>query len=181
MKKFAVLALGIVLTLPAFGTPLKQGLYEVRTEASYDIKDINTDEDFVSGVGRLGYYFMDNVQLGGLVSFGKSPWESYWNVNDVWGLGGYAEYNMALNKSLVPYVGISAVFFSAEDKDTISTLNAYAGLKFFFTETVGLCAQVNGSLASDDIYDYNREDLPENGNGETFDITANVGLVFLLE
>jgi hypothetical protein len=185
MKRTVAVLSCLLASIPAFGAPpMAQGTYEIRVQASHDIQDTQ-DDRMVTIEGGLGYYVVDNVQLGGLITFTKHDEDSYWGVHDVWGLGAFGEMNCARFYPWVPFIGASAQILSSDDddQDLVTVLTASPGLRFFFTEQVSLALQVNVNWATEDVYDYEVEDFVngENvGKGESADIYASIGLRFLL-
>ncbi|MFC1497237.1 outer membrane beta-barrel protein [Verrucomicrobiota bacterium] len=181
MKRLLIVCLISCLALSVFGAPMQEGLYEIRTEASYDISDVDSD-DFLTGIGGLGYYCCNTLQVGGLITLGKTPNDSYWEPNDVWGLGAFAEYSFNLSESAAPFAGASVIFLSAdnleerEDKATVRTFSIFAGMKLYLTDTVAISGQLASHWADEEIYDYDKLDE----EGKKTDLSISVGLRFLL-
>ncbi len=178
MKTFLIACLVIGLALPAFCASLEKGNYEVRIEAAYDIAN-TADGARASFVGGLGGYVRDNLLLGGFVSFEKKVEDSYWGIDDVWGLGAFAEYNFnPAGHPVVPFLGISAGLLDGDDEtgDTVFTMALSAGLKVFITRSVSLVTQVNVNWANDEVYDFDRD---KGGDGKNTDYSANAGIRIL--
>jgi len=183
MKRFLVFGVVSVLALCSFGEPIGTGAHEIRLEASSGIGGGNSDSP--AYIGGLGYYFCENIQIGGLVSLMKeSGNDSYWGADDVWGLAVYGEHCFNPSGAMIPFVGVSAGFFDGDESDdSVLVLSISPGLKLFVTDTVAISGQVNVNWAGDEIYDferdYSRPDKVE-GQGEDTGFSANLGVRFLL-
>lgn len=179
MKKYLIPAIAVAFILPITGVMAQQAIYELKLEASSDIAD--TDDDAHAAlVGGLGWYHSESMLIGGYFSFEKKNYESYWGVSNVWGLGAYGEYLFNLNSPVVPYLGASLGFLdgSNKDDDTTFVMAGSGGIKVFLTETMAVSAQLNLNWADNEIYDYERTSIDE-GDGNSFDVTANIGLRLL--
>jgi hypothetical protein len=179
MNKYLIALLIVCLASPIYAASIQTGLYETQVGFSYDISDVD-ESDFLTGIGGLGYYLTDNLQAGGLITFGKTPNDSYWKPNDVWGLGPFAEYNFNISKKLVPFASASLIFLSADNAEA-NTFNISAGVKYFFCDSIALTAQLNAHFADEEIYDFEWTNYGADiGEGEKRDFSIGAGLRFLL-
>ena len=173
------------LYLPAatHAANLAEGVYEVRMEANWDVLYDGHDQA-VPLRGGLGYYLSDQIQIGGLISFSKKEIGSFWGVDDVWGLGLFGEYNFPSTSPLVPYSSASLSMLDGNSGgDSVIVLAASGGIKYFITRTVALFAQLNINLATDEIYDFDRDDdIPDevDGSGSAFDVSTDLGVRIVL-
>jgi hypothetical protein len=189
MKSSLVVGLLVAaLAIPAFAQlpePFKQGSYEIKAETYLDITDVMQYDKIPYG-GGLGYYFWDNILLGGFFSNEGTEWESYWDVGSVWSLGVFGEYNFDNGGSLIPYVAAAAKFMNSDRDsrdDVIFGLQGSGGLKVFITDRIAISGQIDANFASDGIYDFERT-TPEaekvDGNGDAFSVSATLGIRFFL-
>ncbi|MBM4147677.1 MAG: hypothetical protein FJ224_01335 [Lentisphaerae bacterium] len=185
MKILAVSAVAALVAVSAVAGPVQQGLYEVHVGANWDVAYDGYDK-FPPIQAGLGYYFSDNLQAGGFITFSKKNADSFWGVDDVWGLGIFGEYCFVGDDALVPYVSATLQMLdgSAQDDDTVFVFSAAAGAKFFFLPTVALFGQVNFNAATDEVFDFDRNWLIKSdsvtGSGETTDVSVSAGVRVVL-
>jgi hypothetical protein len=176
----ALLVVSVVVPLTA---QAKEGLYEAHAGI---YQTVLTDEQDLRPVyrGGMGYYFTDRFLAGAQLSFGKKMNDSYWAVADVWGLGLYAGLDL-LDRPVVPYVILAADILSASDEDSgnILTGTASAGVKYVLTDGFAVFVQLDASVASEDIYNFEREaqqdaGIEGEGDGESTGFAVGGGLRF---
>jgi hypothetical protein len=176
MKKFIVITFALLLiAFSASAAAIQKGLYETKLSIE---PDATAGNEVINIQGGLAYYFTDNILAGAIIGFSpNTPFESYWGTDDVWGLGAFAEYNFnSTDASLVPFVGISVIRLSADDNDA-SSVNISAGIKYFITDAIAISAEGIGHFANDKIYNC---DFPEDDDGDEVNVSASIGLRFLL-
>jgi hypothetical protein len=181
MKRLLLCVVLACVSAPLFAAPVQKGLYEVTGGVSWDVSYDGNDK-LIPVYAGLGYYSSDRVQAGGLISFTKKSEDSFWGVSDVWGLGAFCEYNFTGNSASVPYAGISARLLDGGG-DVVVVGDLFAGIKVFVVPTVALFGQVNFSIASDEIYDFDRDWLvPDRieGQGEPTDVGISAGVRVVL-
>lgn len=175
MKKL-LCAMMILVAARGFGggressTPLESGAMELGLNAGLDFQSPHGD---VAGQldGRWGYFVMDNIELGGVVSLANS--KDYGHAGTGFGLGPYAELNFDLDiMPVMPYIGIQ-IKYNAGDYWPHDHLNVEgaAGLKFFLIETTAIAAELYYDLASQKVYN-NDDSL------KSTDAGARLGLRF---
>jgi hypothetical protein len=184
MKKLIVGAVVALLGCQAYGVTVSQGLYEMQLGAAWDILYDGHDRTVPVQAG-LSYYVSDDTQIGAFLTFAKKNNDSFWGVDDTWGLGAFFEYNYLTDGILLPYSGasIGIVDGNAAGGDSVVIVSAFGGAKFFVTQVVALTAQLNLNWCNEDIYDFDRNFAYPNkvkGEGEQFDISGSLGLRIVL-
>jgi hypothetical protein len=167
----------------AYAAPMEQGSYEVRAGAMYNIE--RTPERIYAPVmAGFGYYVLDGLQFGGLITFEKREWESAWGVGNVWGIGGFGEYVLVLDPDIpvMPSFAVSARLMDTDNRGDMVLVGALSpGVRFFVTETLALALQLDVNLATRDIYNYQRDwvkddvTYPDNITGEGSQIGWTIG------
>ena len=179
MKKLMIVLLISAAVLPAFGEAMDEGAYETRLGVLYNFADDNDNKN-TAIQGALGYYFWNDIQMGAFVSFDKKggETESFWGVDDVWGLGVFGEYNVQMDSAIVPFLGVSAGLLDGDQAgDTVYVIDLSSGVKCFVTDTIAIAIQLNLEWASDDIYNVDRDpDTNDILAGDNFAVTAEVGI-----
>jgi hypothetical protein len=187
MKRFTAILFSALLSIPVFAAPpTQQGTYEARVQAMADLGDVEGNVG-VPIEGNFGYYLTQNIQLGGEVLFGKKDFDSYWGKGNVWGLGVYGEFNVDWDFVIYPYVGVGAMLLDDSndkaDRGNVFQLTVSPGIKVFLTDYISLSLQANWESATDDIYDFKRDEgIPEDqisGSGKTSALTGAVAIRFL--
>jgi hypothetical protein len=184
MKKIIVGAVIALLGLQAYGVTVSEGLYEMQLGANWDILYDGNDRSIPVQAG-LSYFVTDDTQIGAFVLFAKKNNDSFWGVDDTWGLGAFFDYNFLTDGMLLPYSGgsVAVVDGNADSGDTVVILSAFGGVKFFLTQSLALTGQLNLNWCNKDIYDFDRNyDFPDEvkGKGKQFDISGSVGARVLL-
>jgi hypothetical protein len=175
MKTCAIAVAAVLACLPAFAASIPEGTTEVRAEVAYEITDADSSER-VPLQGGIGYYVRDNVQVGGLVSFVKKEFDSYWGQGTVWSLALFGEYNLPTSGDWLPFVGGQLGFLDDDsDRDAVFSAALSGGLKYFITGTAGLSAQFNVHWADEDIYDAEADQT----GGDSVAVSATAGVRFL--
>lgn len=152
LRKTVCFGVCALLAAATFGAPLTAGLHEGRIEIPADA-DANV-YDFPPVSGSIGYFPVDNLEIGAIMGFRKSNKESYWVNGSVWELGVFGEYHMDVDFFLQPYVGARAVQLDGEeDDDNVNEMAAYVGVKAFLTEQVAVSVAVAQQWADEELYD----------------------------
>ena len=175
MKKVFVVCFLSMLCAGLFAAPLKQGSFEIRGDASYTSDDVTIPID-----GGLGYFVMDDVQVGGMVSFVKKNWGSYWGIADVWGVWGFVEKDFTQwSKTFVPYADLALGVMEGDRpwNGNVFVSKVSAGAKYLLNQRTAIAAQVNFNWAADDIYNFNRVN-DTTGSGDSTDFSFDVGVRF---
>ncbi|TDR77724.1 outer membrane protein with beta-barrel domain [Photobacterium lutimaris] len=156
MKKSAValVLVGSVFT-PALwaGVSLPEGTQEFGLQGSLDL-DYVDDYLFVLNTS-YGYFIRENWEIGGVLDVNMS------DSSQQFQLGAFTEYNFTNTTNWVPYLGLAAQVanLSGSDGDfdfdfedaTAMTLKFAGGVKYFVNPHVAISAEVNYSIATDDI------------------------------
>lgn len=184
MKKLIVGAVVALLGVQAYGVTVSEGLYELQIGASWDILYDGNDRT-VPIQGGLSYFVTDDTQIGAFISFAKKGNDSFWGVDDTWGLGVFFDYNFLTDGMLLPYSGASVAIVdgNADGGDSVVIVSGFGGAKLFITQTVALTGQLNLNWCNEDIYDFDRNyAFPDTvkGKGKSFDISGALGVRIVL-
>lgn len=184
MKRFLVLGLATMISCSALAAPLSKGVYEARVDLTYDLMYNGRDRNIPAMLG-LGYYVTDCIVAGGYLYFSKKTRDSFWGVDDVWGLGAFGEYHFLVDNAWIPFAGVTAGILDGDEAsgDTVLVITPNGGIKYFFNEIIGVAAQLNLHWATDEIYDFDRNmaiTTKVKGDGKLLDISGNVSLRVLL-
>jgi len=149
MKKWIVFVVAALLAANSFATLLPAETGELSVSGMLDFD--SASETYYNLNFFLGYFFVDYLEAGIKTSFEMDDFFTFWSV------GPAAEYNFDLGIELVPYVGLSLEYASA-DSDIIQesasafVLGTQGGVKYFFTEYLALSTALVIDVATDDIY-----------------------------
>ena len=148
MKKMIIGGM-LLSALTGFGAVLQQDTMEIGLNGAVDFENFNGK---VAALGQLslGYFVIDDVQVGGIANFACE------GSNIGWGLGPYGEINFDLDSAVVPYVALrlTANFGDYYQSDHLLAEGA-GGLKFFLSENVALAAELYYDLASKNVFNNN--------------------------
>lgn len=152
MKKTIVGAMIVLAAGAGFGAAIQQDMMEIGLNGAVDFENFNGKVAAQSQLS-LGYFVIDDVQVGGLANFACE------GSDTGWGLGPYGEVNFDLESPVVPYVAlrITANFGDYYLSDHLLAEGA-GGLKFFLSEHVALAAELYYDLASKDVFNNNGRD-----------------------
>lgn len=146
MRKIIPVLAALFMAASAFATPIVQDSLELRLGGNLDFDNPNGKFDFLFDTG-LGYFPMDNIEVGGLATWG------YNGSKFGYGIGGFTEYNFDFDVFIMPYIGMKLQYFFG-DFYVKNFLNVEftGGLKFFVSETVAIYSELYYDLASEDAY-----------------------------
>lgn len=183
MKKLAIAAMVVMSAVASYAADLlPQGMHEFRVDGCYDF--VSADNLQIHPItGQMGYFPWDNVEMGMYVSYRKADWNSYFGPGSVWGLGGFAQYNITWGTPVVPFIGVRVGLLDGEqNSDTVFNIGGGPGVRLFLTETVSLYLAGEIDWASEDIYDFDRvgsktdgDDMDVLGDGSAAEFTAKAG------
>ena len=162
MKKLVFLAI-MLLAATGFGAMLEAETMELGLSGALDFDNpeghVGSDIDL-----GLGYFFWDDIEAGGLVSFGNEG-------SDLGlGLGVFAEVIFDIDYPVAPFVAASLQYkFGDYFPDSHVLVEGSAGLKFFLTDYLSINGGLVYSLASEDVY-------VNNGKAENHDAGLRLGL-----
>lgn len=143
-----LLAISISIT-SAVAAPLAVGTRELRLQGEMDFDGPGGTELGIEA--GYGYFIADYLEIGGVIGIFDS------DLVSSYGIAGFAEYNFELaSEGIVPFAG-GEIGFSSADYDALKsasavTFGAYAGTKFFVTESLAIAPRLKLEIATDDIY-----------------------------
>jgi hypothetical protein len=148
---------------------LSRGTQELALSGLLDFE--NRGDTTLDLIGRYGYFLRDNLEVGGVAAFSG-------NFDDAfrYGLGGFAEYHFPqlLTESVVPYLGadvlLSFVDTDFGDDNAALTFEPRAGLKWFIRDYFAVETHVFVAIATDDLYQNDRDDL------DSYDVGLRLGI-----
>lgn len=163
MKKIIPVLLGMLVAAGAMATPIQQDTLELRLGGNIDFNNPNGKFDFLLDTG-LGYFVLDNIEAGGLVTWGYS------GSQFGYGVGGFTEFNLDLDIFMMPYAGLKLQYFFGDFyiKNFIN-VEFTGGLKFFLSEEVAIYTELYYDLASEDAYINNNE-------AKNYDVGMKMGI-----
>lgn len=163
MKKITAVLSGLFIAVAAFATPIQQDTLEVRLGGNMDFDNPNGKFDFLFDTG-LGYFVLDDIEAGGLVTWG------YDGSHFGYGVGGFGEFNLDLDIFMMPYVGLKLQYFFGDFyiKNFIN-VEFTGGAKFFLSEAVAIYTELYYDLASEDAYINDSE-------AKNYDVGAKMGV-----
>jgi hypothetical protein len=137
---------------------LQRGTQELGLSGSLDFE--NRGDTTLDLIGRYGYFLRDNLEVGGVAQFSG-------NFDDAfrYGLGGFGEYHLPrlISPTLIPYVGadvlLSFVDSDIGDDNAALTFEPRVGLKWFVRDYFAVETHLFVALATDDLYQNERNDL----------------------
>ena len=146
MNKIIPVILGLFIAAGALATPIQQDTLELRLGGNMDFDNPNGKFDFLFDTG-LGYFVLDDIEAGGLITWGYSGSEFGY------GVGGFTEFNLDLDTFMMPYVGLKLQYFFGDFyiKNFIN-VEFTGGAKFFLSETVAIYTELYYDLASESAY-----------------------------
>lgn len=166
MKKILAIVAATAIAAPAMAVTLTQGTHEIGMAGTYD-SDTSLGSDFDLAL-KYGYYFWDNIAVGGMVGYADN------DARSTWDLGAYGEYNFAMDGDWVPYVGLNLAWSetdpAAGEKNDAFVTTPNTGVKYFFNSSVAGFLQLNYDIATEDIY------TDEDGNLEDQNLGFVLGL-----
>ena len=171
-SRMVVFALAVVLCVASNAMAqdplLQKGVKELALSGAFDFEQ-EGDPTLDLNV-RYGYFLQNLLEVGGFV-------ELFGDFDDVfrYGLGGFGELHFSpIIASAVPYVGADlALTFVDTDlgEDNAALLfRPRAGLKWFIREYVAIDTSFFVALATDDVFQNDRDDL------DFYDIGLRLGL-----
>ena len=149
MKRFGCwMALLVAFAvLPAQAIMIGEGTRELTVDGEYQFSS-EVGRAFAVNLG-LGLFVMDGFQVG--LTTGVSD-------NDIVTMlkgGLFAEYNIDVGRTVVPFVGTRALYsYTDLDEGTEDSvlLGGYAGIKYFIAENIAVSLKYLFEWADDDIF-----------------------------
>lgn len=149
MKKLTVILAVFTMVSAAFATAVPEGTQEIGLSGTFTADTPEgTDSDLLL---RYGRFVQDQLVVGGLFNLRDN------NAASFYGFGAYSEYNWDVETPWTPYLGLALAWGAVDSKvdsaDNDSFVGTpYAGVKYYFTDSVAAYSQFEYNLASDDIY-----------------------------
>jgi hypothetical protein len=171
-SNLGVFALAVVLCVASSAMAqdplLQRGVKELALSGAFDFE--HEGNPALDLTGRYGYFIQNLLEVGGFAEISG-------DFDDIfrYGLGGFAELHFSpIMASAVPYLGTD-VGFSFVDTDlgednAALVFRPRAGVKWFIREYVAIDTSFFVALATDDLYQNNRDDL------DFYDIGLRLGL-----
>jgi hypothetical protein len=181
LRKSCLIALATAaLALPGYGATISADAYNLR----FDMEtDFDSDAyEFPPCNASIGYFPVDNFEVGGLIGLRKADWNSYWVTGSVWELGLFAEKHFDLKQdfNFHPLLGLRASLLDGEeDSDTAYQAFLYAGGKIFMTQNAAIVINAGVTAATEDIYNVDttlNQDLTTTQSGDAVGLLVDVGL-----
>jgi hypothetical protein len=147
---------------------LRRGTRELALSGAFDFEhqgDPTLDLNL-----RYGYFLQNRLEVGGFVELAGD----FDNVFR-YGLGGFGEYHFApIMASTVPYAGadLALAFVDTDlgEDNAAVVFSPRVGLKWFLREHIAIDTNFFVALATDDLYQNDRDDL------DAYDIGLRLGL-----
>lgn len=179
LRKSCLIAVAAVaLALPGYGAIIQTDAYDLRFDAETDF-DANAYE-FPPCSASIGYFPMDNFEIGGLIGLRKADWDSFWVTGSVWELGLFAEKHYDVDFNFHPLLGLRLSLLDGEDNsDTAYQAYVYAGGKIFMTENAAIVINAGVTAATEDLYNVDttlNQDLTTTQSGDSVGMLVDVGL-----
>jgi opacity protein-like surface antigen len=149
MKTFVCILSCAICATAAIAAPIGRGAKELSLSGSFDSKgQTGTTIDLNA---QVGYFMVDYVEVGLIGGFSDNE------VVQTWSAGVFGELHMPLNRTVIPFIGIGALYGNteiedpAEETDSV-TLNLTGGSKFFVSENLAVSLAYVFSVANEDIF-----------------------------
>ncbi len=166
MKKLLVIiTLILTVTMSGLCAVVEEGMLELGLLGSLD-SDTSDGGTRCDLDASLGYFLLDNVQVGGLLKL------EYDDLGTGWGFGPYGELNFDTYNAFMPYLAlrVSLNLGNRFEHDHL-LIDSAVGLKYFLTGSLAASTEVFYDLASDDVYAVKIKE-----DGRTSGRNHNVGL-----
>jgi hypothetical protein len=171
-KRIIIFALGVVLCMASSAIAqepmLQRGAKELALSGAFDFE--HAGDPTIDLNVRYGYFIQNLFEVGGLA-------EVAGDFDDVfrYGLGGFAELHFGpMMASMVPYLGadlaLAFVDTNLTEDNAGLIFRPRVGLKWFIRDYVAIDTSFFAALATDDLFQNNRDDL------DPYDIGLRLGL-----
>ena len=149
MKKTLTLIIGMAFIAgAAYGAMLDEGTRELAVSGEWEFaSEAGTAFDVEL---KLGQFIMDGVLVGVMGAIADDDWIT------AWGAGVYGEYHVDMGTALVPFVGVSAIYYDVDpaegEGDDAVVVGGAAGVKYFIAENIAITANYLYEWASEDVF-----------------------------
>ncbi|MCA1808988.1 MAG: hypothetical protein ABR497_01400 [Kiritimatiellia bacterium] len=150
MKKIISLVM-LAVALNGFSAVIQEETMELGLQGQLTFDNYKGKTDF-SIYPSLGYFIMDNIQVGGLMGV-------IYDGHDMgFRLGGFGEINFDTYTAFMPYLAVRLMYdFGSLYKDNYLLIDGAAGMKFFVSPTLAIAAELYYDLASEDVFADNHD------------------------
>ncbi len=163
MRRAAALLGVLFAATTTFGAMVEKDMMELRVTGSMDFQSPRGVVETDMNVG-LGYFMLDDLQVGGLVSFANDGSDAGF------GLGAYSEILFDLNYAAAPFLGGALLYrFGDYYIENHLMFEINGGVKVFLTEYLAVSGTVFFDLATQDVY-------VSDGDLEKYDSGLRLGL-----
>jgi hypothetical protein len=178
LRKACLAALLAALALPGYGATIRADAYDLRLDIQTGL-DVDAYQ-FPPVAGSIGYFPVDNFEVGGLIGLRKADWDSFWVTGSVWELGVFAEKHFDVKINFHPLAGVRlSVLDGEENSDTAYQAFVYGGGKIFLNEFTALVINGGVTFADEDIYDVDTTRVTDTSvaqDGDSVGLLLDVGL-----
>lgn len=166
MKRYAlVTAMVIVFAAAVSAQVVPQDAMELQLAGNVDFQGPSGKAVYDVELG-FGYFVLDDIEVGPLLALISDGDEKGF------GLGLFGEYNIDVDMSLVPYVGLSAMYINGKVfNENAVQIEGAIGLKFFLAENVAVSGAFVYDYATGDCY-YNDGKWQDTDYGLKFGVRA---------
>ncbi len=163
MKKTLLLAM-LLAAAAGFGAVIEKETLELGLQGNLDFDSPDGDVEF-NIYPALGYFFMDNIQAGGMLGM-------LYDGRDMgYRIGAFGEINFDTYNAVMPFLALRLMFdFGSHYDKNYLLVDSAAGLKFFLSPTLAISTEIFYDLASEDAF------ADEDEGGRNNDAGLRLGL-----
>ncbi len=145
MKKTMLLTM-LLAAVSGFGAVIEKDTLELGLQGNLDFDSPDGDVEFMV-YPTLGYFFMDNIQAGGMLGM-------LYDGRDMgYRIGTFGEINFDTYNAVMPFLAARVMFdFGSHYDKNYLLLDTAAGLKFFLSQTLAISTEIFYDLASEDAF-----------------------------
>lgn len=136
---------------------------------------VDGEYQFSSEVGRaftvnlgLGLFVLDGLQVGLVTGVSDN------DIVTLWKGGAFAEYNLDVGRTVIPFLGSRALYSYTDLEDGAENsvlLGGYAGIKYFIAENIAISLKYLFEWADDEIFF-------DNGDAKDTNASIQLGMRF---
>lgn len=178
LRKACLAALLAALAVPGYSAVIQADAYDLRLDVG---SGLDTDAyEFPPISASIGYFPVNNLEIGPLIGLHNADWNSYWVTGNIWELGLFAEKHMDVDFNFHPLLGVRLSLLDGEkDRDTVYQATVYAGGKMFLNENIALVVNGGVAFATEDIFNVDttlQQDLTTTQTGDSVGVILDVGI-----
>jgi hypothetical protein len=178
LRKACLAALLAALAATGYGATINPDVYDLRLDVQSSLE--SDAYEFPPLSGSIGYFPIENFEVGGLIGLRNSQWDSYWVTGNVLELGVFAENHLEVDFKVHPLFGLRLSLLDGEENsDTAYQAYLYAGGKVFLTPKTALVLNGGVAFATEDIYNVKttrQPDLSTTQTGDSVGAIVDLGL-----